>query len=198
MPRTHVAKLDRTTLPAGTKLVILDNRNAGDAGSRFVDLKNGELQKADFAVAECGPELDQQIEVRRKALAGPAEIVQAVGMQLSATATTISGTDARTLPASGALGLPGAAGKPAIRGPGTTDAPSATQPVGAVADAGGPVGRQQQGVDRPLYPGAPHPAGPELAPAPADPFAVPLEEVAWSWPGDRFLPAQDGQVMAST
>ena len=52
-PRTHVAKLDAFTLPAGATLAVLSNRHAGDAGSRFVDLRDGELAKADFAIAGC-------------------------------------------------------------------------------------------------------------------------------------------------
>ena len=48
-PRMHVAKVDLTTLPAGTRLEVLNNRNAFDAGSAFVDLTTGELHKADFA-----------------------------------------------------------------------------------------------------------------------------------------------------
>ena len=48
--QTHVLKVDRTTLPVGTELVTQNNRNAGDAGSRFVDLKYGELHRADFGL----------------------------------------------------------------------------------------------------------------------------------------------------
>ncbi len=45
----HVVKVDRATLPNGAQLIELDNRNAGDPYSRFVDLKSGELFHADFA-----------------------------------------------------------------------------------------------------------------------------------------------------
>ncbi|PKG36361.1 MULTISPECIES: SdrD B-like domain-containing protein [Psychrobacter] len=48
--KTHVLKVDRTTIPNATEMVIQTNRNAGDAGSRFVDLKYGELHRADFAI----------------------------------------------------------------------------------------------------------------------------------------------------
>ncbi|WP_227697455.1 DUF11 domain-containing protein [Psychrobacter celer] len=48
--KTHVLKVDRTTIPNATELVIQSNRNTGDAGSRFVDLKYGELHRADFAI----------------------------------------------------------------------------------------------------------------------------------------------------
>ena len=50
--KTHVIKLDRTTLPRGVELVEQSNRNAGDPGSRFVDLKFGELHRADFAITD--------------------------------------------------------------------------------------------------------------------------------------------------
>lgn len=70
--RTHVLKLDPGTLPAGSRLVTLSNRNAGDPGSRFVDLKNGELHKADFAVASCTPEILREVETRRARLEGDA------------------------------------------------------------------------------------------------------------------------------
>lgn len=48
--KTHVLKVDRTTIPNATEMVTQSNRNAGDAGSRFVDLKYGELHRADFAI----------------------------------------------------------------------------------------------------------------------------------------------------
>ena len=63
-PVTHVAKVDATTLPAGSQLAILSNRNAGDAGSRFVDLKDGELARADFALDACGDDLRAAIKSR--------------------------------------------------------------------------------------------------------------------------------------
>ncbi|MBU6437230.1 MAG: DUF11 domain-containing protein, partial [Betaproteobacteria bacterium] len=45
-PRTHIVKVDNTTLPAGASLKVLSSRNAMDAGSLFADLTNGELFKA--------------------------------------------------------------------------------------------------------------------------------------------------------
>ena len=48
--KTHVLKADRTTIPHSTEMVTQSNRNAGDAGSRFVDLKYGELHRADFGI----------------------------------------------------------------------------------------------------------------------------------------------------
>jgi uncharacterized repeat protein (TIGR01451 family) len=106
LPRTHVAKLDTTTLPDGAVLEVLDNRNAGDAGSQFVDLQNGELHKTDFALSTCTPALRKEIAARHKAMHDDAtEITQAAQAQLSASSVAVS--DPRTLSASGVIGLPG-------------------------------------------------------------------------------------------
>jgi len=56
-PRTHVLKVDPISLPPGAKLAIIANRQALDPGSRFIDLKNGELHRGDFAVAGCEPDV---------------------------------------------------------------------------------------------------------------------------------------------
>lgn len=50
--KTHVIKVDRTTLPRGVELIEQSNRNMGDPASRFVDLKYGELHRADFAITD--------------------------------------------------------------------------------------------------------------------------------------------------
>ena len=71
--RTHVLKIDRTSLPAGLTaqdLIDLSNRNLGKADSRFVDLKNGELHKADFAIQTCSPAVMAEVSQRRKSAAG--------------------------------------------------------------------------------------------------------------------------------
>jgi uncharacterized repeat protein (TIGR01451 family) len=52
-PITHVLKVDATTLPAGSRLVTVSSRNAGDGDSLFVDLRDGELHRADFAEGSC-------------------------------------------------------------------------------------------------------------------------------------------------
>ena len=65
-PTTHVLKVDRTTLPAGARLATSSNRNAGDAGSLFVDLKFGEVHRADFIVdGSASPAVLDEIGVRR-------------------------------------------------------------------------------------------------------------------------------------
>ncbi len=65
-PITHVLKVDPQSMPLGSRLETLSNRNAGDAESLFVDLKNGELHRADFAERSCMPKILKQVEERRK------------------------------------------------------------------------------------------------------------------------------------
>ncbi len=182
-PRTHVVKLDRTTLLKGATLEVLNNRHALDPSSQFADLTYGELHKADFAIAECTPAIRAQIAARRNALTTPAEILQAASQLPSSSSTPAAAVDGRTLPASGVLGLPG--GSPASGGaakllPATTTPGSAVQPpasaaaLGAVGDVGGPYGPRAQGLPSPLV--SPAPDLPDAAasslPAPELPAAL--------------------------
>jgi len=64
-PKTHVLKVDQTTLPRGSRLVSSSNRNVGDANSLFLDLKNGELQRADFIEGSCSNTVLEQVKARR-------------------------------------------------------------------------------------------------------------------------------------
>ena len=64
-PQTHVIKVDRTTLPKGARLVPSSNRNAGVGDSLFVDMKGGELARADFIEGSCSPEVLDQVKARR-------------------------------------------------------------------------------------------------------------------------------------
>ena len=64
-PITHVLKVDRSTLPPGSVLTTSSNRNAGDAGSLFIDAKFGELQRADFVEGSCRPAVLEQVKARR-------------------------------------------------------------------------------------------------------------------------------------
>lgn len=65
-PRKHVLKIDETTIPKGGRLEVLDNRHADDPSSRFVDLKKGEIHKADFAICACDGPVEDEIQSRRK------------------------------------------------------------------------------------------------------------------------------------
>jgi len=70
--KTHVLKVDRTTIPRATELVIQSNRNTGDAGSRFVDLKYGELHRADFGIVggmgDSTERLNEELIARSKSI----------------------------------------------------------------------------------------------------------------------------------
>jgi uncharacterized repeat protein (TIGR01451 family) len=64
-PQSHVLKADPSTLPQGSRLVASSNRNLGDAGSLFLDLKNGELHRADFIEGSCSNPVIEQVKARR-------------------------------------------------------------------------------------------------------------------------------------
>ena len=64
-PRTHVLKVDKATLPRGSVLTTSSNRNAGDAGSLFLDLRMGELHRADFIEGSCSNSVLEQVKARR-------------------------------------------------------------------------------------------------------------------------------------
>lgn len=64
-PRTWVVKADLSTLPAA-RLIPLTVRHASDGGTVLVDLKKGELHRADFAAAWSGAEAAAEIERRRQ------------------------------------------------------------------------------------------------------------------------------------
>ncbi len=110
-PRTHVLKLDRTSLPfsvgpqGAAQLVLLSNRNAGDAGSRFVDMKNGELQRADFALAPCSDAVRLAIAARAQTVARADQNLETVrDARLAADPRLPPVTDPKALPASGVVG----------------------------------------------------------------------------------------------
>jgi len=211
-PRTHVAKVDSTTLPAGATLEVLNNRNALDPASQFVDLTNGELRKAEFATAECTPAIREQIAARRKALANPSEILQAAGTLLSST-PGVATVDARTLPSSGPIGLPGALqGKMGANA--TAQLPGAAAPLapsagalGAVGDIGGPYAPNAQGLPKPIFtPGstllesAQPAAGAASQPANVEsaPTLEPLEDLLPALgPDVGFIGLRNDQVLTS-
>jgi uncharacterized repeat protein (TIGR01451 family) len=69
VPKTHVLRVDKKTLPAGAcmGLVPSSNQNAGDGSSIFADVKNGELHRADFILAGCKAADLDAIKARRSA-----------------------------------------------------------------------------------------------------------------------------------
>ena len=138
-PRTHVMKIDDTTLPLGSELIALSNRNAGDPSSRFVDVKKGELTRADFAEGSCSPDVMRQIKARReKGETAQAELNRAFAGALAQIPVTgaVSGVGA---PAQGNVGASGA--KPLIGAEATAGgAAPAVVPVFQPVQAQGPAG----------------------------------------------------------
>ncbi len=102
-PQTHALKLDNTTLPQGATLETLDFRNAKDAGSRFVDMKSGQLLKANFAINGCDAGLLEEIANRAKLNSGFSE-GQAAVIVLFRSNNDIQTIDEKALPASGVVG----------------------------------------------------------------------------------------------
>jgi len=104
-PRTHVLKVDETTLPAGSELIALTNRQAGDAASSFVDLKNGEMHRADFAEGSCTAELLTMVRMRRlKGELFVPETSRGVDAKLTFEQPALQASDVKSRPASGLLG----------------------------------------------------------------------------------------------
>ena len=64
-PRSHVIAPDPSTLPQGSRLTTTSNRNLGDANSLFIDLKKGELHRADFIEGSCSNHVLEQVKARR-------------------------------------------------------------------------------------------------------------------------------------
>jgi large repetitive protein len=65
-PITHVLKIDPASTPRGARFGITSSRNAGDGDSLFLDLKNGELHRADFRETSCLPSVLEQVQMRRR------------------------------------------------------------------------------------------------------------------------------------
>ncbi len=107
-PRTHVLKIDRTSLPAGltaADLIDLSNRNLGKGDSRFVDLKKGELQKADFAIQTCTDNVMAEVSLRRKSASSlKTEVDGRLQQKLETDSSIRANTDVKALPAIGIVG----------------------------------------------------------------------------------------------
>lgn len=110
-PRTHVLKIDRTTLPAGAEPRLTSQRQAGEASSRFVDPRRSELQRADFALAACSPAQREAIAERRAAAGAERELRQSLRTELPLSRAPVG--DVKSLPAAGTVGDVGAVPTPA-------------------------------------------------------------------------------------
>ncbi len=106
--KTHVLKIDRTTLPAGVELLTQTNRNAGDPSSRFVDVKRGELYRADFAMADqadaySAPLTDVIKQRQKKINSSNLNLEKAINKQLSIDAPSYLESSARSENTQGCL-----------------------------------------------------------------------------------------------
>ena len=62
---THVLKIDRSTLPARARLVAANNRHGLTGSSAFLDVKFGEVHRADFVIEGGDAGLLAEVERRR-------------------------------------------------------------------------------------------------------------------------------------
>ena len=106
-PRTHVIKVDATSLPRGARLVNLTNRHGNDPATLFVDLKRGQMQKANFAIRGDSPEILGQVNDRRaRGETNSSEIEYRLKQSLTADGTLPQVGDPKALPASGFVETP--------------------------------------------------------------------------------------------
>src|SRR5262249_9223704 len=110
----HILKVDTYSLPPGSSLVAISSRNAGDGGSRFIDLRFGEMQKADFAIANCSAAMAKEIDSRRDG-GDTQERAGEVNVQLNAENILKDSSQLKSMSASGFVDVaptpqPGAGG----------------------------------------------------------------------------------------
>src|SRR5262249_46375012 len=86
-------------------LVAISSRNAGDGGSRFIDLRFGELQKADFAISNCSASMAKEIDSRRKRV-DTQELARAVKAQFNAENIHKDPSQLKSMSASGFVDAP--------------------------------------------------------------------------------------------
>ena len=199
-PVTHVLRLDTSTLPEGAQLALIDPRQSGEADSLFLDLKNGEWHKANFAVRNCeNPELLKAVQARRDAImAQPESEGEAVrsSKRLTPDGKLLAPADIRGLPSAGSLDASGN-----VKGNGMVSSPLITVP-GAVSgsDFAAPVAGPNSApvaFTSPVTSPALLSASPAVA-SPTAPEDAPLEDTLKGQdrkPG--FLNLQDQQVLAS-
>ncbi len=104
-PRMHVLKVDVTTLPPGAKLAAISSRNAGDGWTRFVDLRNSEFARGDFAEVSHDPAVLAAVVARRNRGEVVAAIADSTPMVMAGDSLAPSGET-----------VPGAAFQPLIGG----------------------------------------------------------------------------------
>jgi uncharacterized repeat protein (TIGR01451 family) len=66
----HVMLVDMSTMPVGSRMGITSNANLGSGKSLMMNIKAGELHRADFIESSCFPKILDQVEQRRQNSAG--------------------------------------------------------------------------------------------------------------------------------
>jgi uncharacterized repeat protein (TIGR01451 family) len=99
-PRTHVLKLDPITLPKDSEILLSSVRQALDPGSYFIDLKRGELMKANFAL-RCTDTLRAAVLARQKQASQDRELTVQLQKQLVQDDTNETADSRRGKAASG-------------------------------------------------------------------------------------------------
>ena len=149
--RTHVVKVDRTTLPAGSRLEAISARNLGDGGSRIVDLKAGEMHRADFAIDGCADGVVREVKARVHNMATTDHLATMAGTRLLTQPTVI--TDVKALPASGLVATstttPLASAPPIVGGPAAPGAAFASLAPAATPEHPGPAAGLAESKDKP-------------------------------------------------
>ena len=94
-PRLWVVRVDQASLPDSARLIPLSNRHANDGGSVFVDLKRGELHRADFADGSMRTFVRRDVEARKEEA-----LIRGIGLPDGSRTTATAELDS--------LGAPGA------------------------------------------------------------------------------------------
>ncbi|MBI2516481.1 MAG: DUF11 domain-containing protein [Opitutae bacterium] len=103
-PRTHILKPDPLTLPRDTELLATTTRQAGDAASRFVDLKRYELHQANLALVATSAAAVAEIDARRaRARRSSGEMKRELDTRLTPDGQPAPIADPKARPATGVV-----------------------------------------------------------------------------------------------
>jgi uncharacterized repeat protein (TIGR01451 family) len=160
-PKSHVLRVDPHTLPRGSRLTTSSNRNLGDAGSLWLDLKNGELHRADFVEGSCSNTVLDQVKARRAQGEVRAPETERAGQPALRFDSKAHGKDALSTPQQGTDGA-------------NQLAPKVRDTQGPAAQGAAPADEQNQPtptlpMNRPPPPGRDTGTAPDAAPGNANP-----------------------------
>jgi hypothetical protein len=175
-PLTHVLKMDTATLPASARPQALSHRHAGRGDLRFLDLRNGELGRGDFALS-CNAAVQAEVTYRRTQLADAGdELDSALKLRFDAEARAEDGR--QTIQGDRASGWIGEGARRTVPAAATSPvsaftATSAASTINAATDATGVA------------------AAPSSSPSPS------LDTLLRGDAALRIVGLSDGQILAS-